>query len=123
MRAAVVLWTALLLTQAQGGEWLGDAGGTRCGEWVQERARKTSVLGYGLEAWVLGFVSGANSSEAAKTKTRGFLMNFNEDDVFSRVDFYCRQHHDDILIVAASMVIADLLQTYADKKNRELNRR
>src|ERR1700686_2516654 len=79
-------------------EFIGGAGATRCEKWLETRQqRESSILGFGLAGWVLGFMSGVNTGE----QVNGYLEKVSEGDVYSRVDFYCREHPSDILFQAA----------------------
>jgi hypothetical protein len=123
MRIGIALLVVLLASHAQaepqeGPNFIGGAGAVRCDQWLKAREQKTPVLNFGLESWVLGFVSGANSSEEA----HGFLLNVSETDVFTRVDFYCREHASDLLFQAALVATADLLLARATAL-RQLNGR
>ena len=85
---------------------VGGAGVTRCDKWLSEREKKASALAFALEAWVMGYVSGSYNAVAGD-------VTFNEDDVLTRIDFYCREHRTVILAAAAAFVTADLLHTEA----------
>jgi hypothetical protein len=119
--------TAIVVTSAMGQNaskqsanektFLGGAGATKCSKWLIQRHSAPGhdpVFEFGLLSWVSGFVSGANLVD---TTTVGgsseFLFGFADEDVFARVDFYCREHPSDILYRAAAFVTADLLDTFA----------
>jgi hypothetical protein len=118
MRIGIALLVAILASHARAEPqapmikepmFIGGAGATRCDAWLEERQQKHSILSFGLKGWVLGFASGVNNGEGAD----GYLLNVSEDDVYSRVDFYCREHPSDILFQAAAMAAADLLRNSA----------
>jgi hypothetical protein len=71
------------------------------------------------QSWVLGFVSGANLMNLTEPEMRkindSFLQHFSEDDVFTRIDFYCRDHQSDRLFRAAAFVTADFMRTHASR--------
>jgi hypothetical protein len=100
-------------------KFIGDAGAVRCDEWSEARDQKTPVVNFGLEGWVLGFVSGANLLEEG----HDLLLNVSEKDVFTRVDFYCREHASNVLFQAAGAATADLLRTRAMAIRRHLEGR
>jgi hypothetical protein len=90
--------------------FLGGAGATRCEKWLETRKDKASVLELALEAWVMGFVSGASSVIDAPA---GFLTGTTEDDVLNRLDNHCRAHPSDPLISAMLLITADLMTAHA----------
>src|ERR1700730_4235577 len=78
--------------------FLGGAGATRCDKWIETREEEaTSILGFGLTGWVVGFVDGALND-------KDLLSDFTENDVLTRVDFYCREHGSNLLYQAALVV-------------------
>jgi hypothetical protein len=91
--------------------FLGGAGATPCEKWLSERKDKSSVLEFALEAWVLGFVSGAN---LVVDEQAGFLGGVAEDDILNRLDNHCHDHPADRLISAMLLITADLMKTRAD---------
>jgi hypothetical protein len=107
--------TCAIAQEAQRPSFLGGSGATRCEKWSNERAVFGSILRFGNESWILGFISGAFALDE-----NGMLSGFTEDDVLSRVDFYCRMHKNEFLIRAALEVTADLDQTIADQIKRSL---
>jgi hypothetical protein len=38
------------------------------------------------------------------------LSNYTESDVFGRIDSYCREHRSDMLVQAALVIVADMLE-------------
>jgi hypothetical protein len=115
MRIVITLIATILALPAwaepqESPKFIGGAGATRCDEWLEARQQKASILSFGLEDWVLGFVSGVNLMESER---HDLLLNVSEKDVFARVDFYCREHASDILFQAAAIATADLLRTRA----------
>jgi hypothetical protein len=123
MRTGIALLMASLVTSASAQNvneeplFVGGAGATKCEIWIKERENPQSILAFGLEGWVLGYVSGANPGEVM-----GFLSNVTEGDVFSRTDFYCREHRSKILFQAASAVTADLMETRASWIRKNLKK-
>src|ERR1700752_2261903 len=80
--------------------FLGTAGANQCEKWLEERGKKNdSILRFGLEGWVLGFVSGVDSGlisgGSAPADSPSFLTD--EPDVLVRIDSYCRARPADIL--------------------------
>lgn len=101
--------------------FLGGAGATRCAKWLEERDKQASILDFGLQGWILGFVSGANSG-FSEVSNPGFLLDVKEEDVFIRIDFYCREHQSDILYQAALVVTADLMGIHRSRINKALKK-
>jgi len=91
--------------------FLGGAGATPCEKWLSARKDKSSVLEFGLEGWVLGFVSGAN---LVVDEQAGFLAGITEDDILNRLDNHCRAHPSDPLISAVLLITGDLMKARAD---------
>jgi hypothetical protein len=126
MRTGIVLLMAAFVTSASTqnvnelSQFLGGAGATKCETWLKEREDPASVLAFGLEGWVLGYVSGANPSIELPP---GMLANVTEGDVFSRTDFYCREHRSNILFQAAAVVTADLMGARASSIRKNLKKR
>jgi len=123
MRIVIALLAAILaasqaLAETQQ-DFVGGAGATRCDTWLKERAQNASILSLGMEGWVLGFVSGVNIG----SPVRGFITNVSEDDVYSRVDFYCREHPTEILFQAARAATADLMRARAQAIEKQMKAR
>ena len=98
--------------------FLGGAGATKCSKWLIQRHSAPGhdpILEFGLLSWVAGFVSGANLGTTTVGGSSEFLFEFADEDVFARVDFYCREHPSDMLYRAAAFVTADLIATVAAK--------
>jgi hypothetical protein len=97
-------------------------GGTHCDRWIEERAKDASVLGFGLEDWVLGVLIGMKFGDAKTTKlpieTPTWLNNITEDDALARIDNYCRVHRMDYLFQAVLATAADLMDEHADRIKR-----
>jgi hypothetical protein len=91
--------------------FLGGAGATPCEKWLESR-KDNSVLEFALEAWVMGFISGASSVIDAPA---GFLTGITEDDILNRLDNHCRAHPSDPLISAALLITVDLMKTKTDQ--------
>jgi hypothetical protein len=53
---------------------------------------------------------------------KGFLSNFTEADVLTRINFYCRDDRSDVLVQAAIVVIADLMATQASQMPKSLKK-
>jgi hypothetical protein len=121
--------TAIVVTSAVGQNaskhsanektFLSGTGATKCSKWLIQRHSAPGhdpILEFGLLSWVAGFVSGANLLGSATSRTSEFLYyEFADEDVFARVDFYCREHPSDILYHAAAIVTADLLETVGQR--------
>jgi hypothetical protein len=128
MRTGIALLMASLVTSASAQNvneklpWLGGAGATRCDKWLEVREKKASVLAFGLEGWILGYVSGAVHGSFPNDETY-ILSNFTESDVFGRIDFYCREHRSDMLVQAALVAFGDMLESNASRIQKELNKR
>ena len=110
MRIIVLLLLMTLAVQAREQNstelgWLGSAGDTQCSNWNAVRAKKSSTHAFVMKSWVLGFVSGVNNASNADR----FLSSFNEMDVMTRVDVYCRNHKTDLLAQAAMNAVTDML--------------
>jgi hypothetical protein len=110
MRTAIALVTAAVVTSASAQNanetrlgWIGGAGDTQCDKWLEAREKRgATVLNLGLEGWVLGFVSGG-----AIAFSNAF-SNFTENDVFDRIDFYCREHRSDRTVSkSCTMIITE----------------
>ena len=125
MRTGIALLMAALVTSASAQNvklpWLGGAGATLCDKWLEVREKKASVLAFGLEGWILGYVSGAVHGSFPNEETY-VLSNYTESDVFGRIDSYCREHRSDMLVQAALVIVADMLES-ASRIQKELNKR
>jgi hypothetical protein len=125
MRTAIALVTAAVVTSASAQNanetrlgWIGGAGDTQCDKWLEAREKRgATVLNLGLEGWVLGFVSGG-----AIAFSNAF-SNFTENDVFDRIDFYCREHRSDILAQAAMVALADMLEITGNQRGKNPKKR
>jgi hypothetical protein len=128
MRTGIALLMAALVTSAWAQNvneklpWLGGAGATLCDKWLEVREKKASVLAFGLEGWILGYVSGAVHGSFPNEETY-ILSNYTESDVFGRIDSYCREHRSDMLVQAALVIVADMLESSASRIRKELNKR
>jgi hypothetical protein len=92
--------------------FLGGAGAVPCEKWLDARKEKFSVLEFGLESWVLGFVSGSN---LVVDEQAGFLAGIAKEDILNRLDNHCRAHPSDPLISATLLIIGDLMKARADQ--------
>ena len=92
--------------------FLGGAGAVPCEKWLDARKEKFSVLEFGLEGWVLGFVSGSN---LVVDEQAGFLAGITKENIFNRLDNHCRAHPSDPLISATLLVTGDLMKARADQ--------
>jgi hypothetical protein len=125
------------LAEAPKSGFLGGAGAVLCEDWSRARKQneeyrrdanaKPPILAFGLEAWVLGFVSGtAHGSGSAGPGVPNFLTDpssdVTDDDVLIRTDVYCRAHKDAYLVQAALIVSADLIGAQADRMAERLRR-
>ena len=125
MKTGIALLTTVLVTSASAqnvnelSQFLGGAGATKCETWLKEREDRKSILAFAMESWVLGYVSGANPSIELPP---GMLANVTDGDVFSRTDFYCREHRSNILFQAAAVVTADLMATQASSIRKNLKK-
>ena len=98
--------------------FLGGAGATRCEKWLETRKDdKAAVLEFGLEAWAMGFVTGASSVIDAPA---GFLTGTTEDDILNKLDNHCRAHPSDPLISAMLLITGDLMKARADLIRKNL---
>jgi hypothetical protein len=128
MRTCIALLMAARVTPASPQNvnetlpWLGGAGATRCDKWLEARGNKASVLAFGLEGWILGYVSGAVHGSFPNEETH-VMSNFTESDVFDRIDFYCREHRSDMLVQAALVAFADMLETNASRIQKSPKKR
>jgi hypothetical protein len=95
--------------------FVGGEGATLCAKWLSERSDPGSVLFFGLEAWVSGFVSGAFMVQAPKP-----LTAIEQNDVIERVGRYCVAHPTDRVVQAAANVSADLFQLEAKQIRGQL---
>ena len=124
MRTKIALLMAALVTSAWAQNvneklpWLGGAGATLCDKWLEVREKKASVLAFGLEGWILGYVSGAVHGSFPNEETYVF-SNYTESDVFGRIDFYCREHRSDMLVQAALIIVADMLESTASRIQKD----
>jgi hypothetical protein len=119
MRMVSVLTLCLSLGTASAQEvsntpFLGGGGATKCAKWTQERQDAKSVLAFGLTGWILGFVSGVLQEDEI------VLAKLKDEDVLVRIDFYCREHSDDVLYQASLVTAADLQDAHADQILRTL---
>jgi hypothetical protein len=84
--------------------FMGGGGATTCSKWSAEQKQRGSLLAFGLEGWVVGFVSGAYSTQG----TSDPILPVIESNVIERVDSYCYDHPSDRVYQAAANVTADL---------------
>ena len=88
----------------------------------ERRNAGTSVLAFGLEEWVLGFVLGQKIEDDDQTgivvppyENPTWLTNVTVNDVLTRIDIYCRAHQRAFIVQAALVVVADLLTEWTKK--------
>ena len=102
--------------------FLGDAGATQCTKWQahHNNNQDTNNPILGLKDWILGFISGmnflnvVNARDITPGNVSNFLAEITEDEVFTRMDNYCREHPSDSLFNAASSISADLMDAAAN---------
>lgn len=120
---AVALGTDQAVADQQRSTLVVHEGGNLCQTWLDERANAgASVLAFGLEKWVLGFVLGQKIEDDDQTgivvppyENPTWLTNVTVDDVLTRIDVYCRTHQRAFIVQAALVVVADLLTEWAKK--------
>jgi hypothetical protein len=98
----IVISMVLMVNQASARNGFG-AGGHSCGTWLETRQNQDAAR-VGRESWVLGYVSGANSSKDGDD----FLVEPDAQAIFAWLDNYCRQHPLERLVKASSMLIDEL---------------
>src|SRR5260370_9865722 len=108
MRAGIALLMAAFVTSASAQNvneklpWLGGAGATLCDKWLEVREKKASVLAFGLEGWILGYVSGAVHGSFPNEETY-VLSNYTESDVVGRINFYFPEYRTDLSLPEAML--------------------
>jgi hypothetical protein len=61
--------------------FFGSGGAIECRTWVEEHKDKASILAFGLDGWLLGFVSGGLYSETISVTDReAFFAEMKEAD-------------------------------------------
>jgi hypothetical protein len=120
---AVALGTDQAVADQQRSTLVVREGGNLCQTWLDERRNAgTSVLAFGLEEWVLGFVLGQKIEDDDQTgivvppyENPTWLTNVTVNDVLTRIDVYCRTHQRALIVQAALVVVADLLSEWTKK--------
>ena len=80
------LATVVISTSGYGAMMLGQ-GGKSCGTWAEER-KEGSVITFTNQAWVLGYLSAANSYGYEKD----ILKSSDNAELFGWIDNYCKQY-------------------------------
>lgn len=80
------LATVVISTSGNGAMMLGQ-GGKSCGTWAEDR-KEGSVITFTNQAWVLGYLSAANSYGYEKD----ILKSSDNAELFGWIDNYCKQY-------------------------------
>jgi hypothetical protein len=93
------------------------SGGFKCEKWLDERQKKASILEFGMEGWLTGFVSGISNetSLSATSVEQTFLFDTDEADFLKRIDKFCRDQPNSYLIQAGLFVAGDLMVLHATR--------
>jgi hypothetical protein len=122
MRYALVMAITLALTDYASCaeevlQFFGGEGATRCSKWIEEHRDNASILAFGLDGWLMGFVSGLEhgTSTFSEAERKAFFAEMTEADVLNRTNDFCRGHPDAYMIQAALTVTADLFNDFAKR--------
>jgi hypothetical protein len=114
--------------------FLGGAGALRCEKWSENRKAATvsrqaqkskdasPTVSFGLENWVLGYISGVSSGTdlSATAIEQTILCETNENDVLRRIDGFCSANPDAHLIQAVALVSGDIMTAKARRIERAI---
>jgi hypothetical protein len=121
MRYAVVMAITLALTDyvscaEEAPQFFGGAGATQCSKWIEEHRDNASILVFGLDGWLMGFISGLDyGTLTISAERKAFFAEMTEADVLNRTNDFCRGHPDAYMIQAALTVAADLFDDFAKR--------
>jgi hypothetical protein len=82
-------------------------GHVSCDSWTQERRAESSVA-QAYTSWVLGYVSGINSTDVLERRTGDFLQNMSGDGLLASIDQYCAAQPKQTVRNAAAQLIGTL---------------
>ena len=80
-------------------------GGQTCGKWLEDRGRGGADAALD-EAWILGYLSAWNSSNAGAAD--GMLRNIDNAGIFAWIDGACSRHPLELIADAAGRLTAYL---------------
>jgi hypothetical protein len=111
---AVLLSTDATTVYAEGHTYIGE-GTISCGAWTERRAENEGSEPRAIaEAWVLGFISGANIYPAHPE----MLSNPDADAIWAWIDNYCRSNPLDRLVKANFALVDELLRRADAEKSQ-----
>jgi hypothetical protein len=82
-------------------------GHVSCDSWTQERRAESSIA-QAYTSWVLGYVSGINSTDVLERRTGDFLQNMSGDGLLASIDQYCAAQPKQTVRNAAAQLIGML---------------
>jgi len=101
-----LLGLMLLSTPALSQKYFGP-GDKSCGTWTKDRHGDPAVAGL-YDAWLLGFVSGVNTSETLSLNHPDILKRTDATGIMGWMDNYCASHPLDSVMSTVIKLIVEL---------------